>query len=60
MSLMGEACLSILAPYSVYIIPKLDDNEKTNKSTEVYQLLLEKGVPVLYDDRTELSNRRKD
>ena len=44
-----------IAPYSVYIIPKLDDNEKTNKSTEVYQLLLEKGVPVLYDDRTELS-----
>ena len=44
-----------IAPYSVYIIPKLDDNEKTNKSTEVYQLLLEKGIPVLYDDRTELS-----
>lgn len=44
-----------IAPYSVYIIPKLDDNEKTNKSTEVYQLLLEKCIPVLYDDRTELS-----
>ena len=44
-----------IVPYTLYIIPKLDDIDKTTKAQEVYNLLLEKGVQVLYDDRNELS-----
>lgn len=44
-----------IAPYSLYIIPKLDDREKLNQSLAVYKLLLKSDVQVLYDDRTELS-----
>jgi len=44
-----------LAPYSLYMIPKLDDTEKTAKSLEIYNSLLENGVSVLYDDRAEMS-----
>ena len=44
-----------LAPYCLYMIPKLDDNEKTAKSLEIYNLLLKNGVSVLYDDRIEMS-----
>ena len=49
-------CLPLnITPYSIYIVPKFDDKEKTNQSIVAYQLLLEKGVPVLYDDRTEVT-----
>lgn len=49
-------CLPInIAPYSLYIVPKLDDEEKTNKSIEVYKTLLENKVNVLYDDRDGIS-----
>ena len=49
-------CLPLnIAPYSIYIVPKFNDKEKTNQSIAAYQLLLEKGVPVLYDDRTEVT-----
>lgn len=49
-------CLPLnITPYSIYIVPKLDDEEKKNQSIAAYQLLLEKGVSVLYDDRTEVS-----
>ena len=44
-----------IVPYPLYIIPKLDDAEKTNKANAVYDLLIKNGVQVLYDDRTELS-----
>lgn len=49
-------CLPLnITPYSIYIVPKFDDKEKTNQSIASYQSLLEKGVSVLYDDRTEVS-----
>ena len=49
-------CLPInIVPYSLYIVPKLDDINKTNKSKIIYELLLNNNVPVLYDDRNELS-----
>ena len=44
-----------LAPYPLYIIPKLDDNNKTNQAQAVYNILLENGVQALYDDRADLS-----
>lgn len=44
-----------LVPYTLYIIPKLDDKEKTIKAQAVYDSFLENGIQVLYDDRNELS-----
>ena len=44
-----------ITPYPIYMIPKLDDKDKTIKTQAVYNLLLENGVSVLYDDRSELS-----
>lgn len=44
-----------IVPYSLYIIPKSDDKEKTLKAKAAYELLQENGVPILYDDRDELS-----
>ena len=44
-----------LVPYTLYIIPKLDDKEKIIKAQEVYDSFLENGIQVLYDDRNELS-----
>lgn len=44
-----------IAPYSLYIVPKLDDEEKTNKALEIYEQLTKNGVKVLYDDRADLS-----
>lgn len=44
-----------LAPYSVYLIPKIDDVNKYKQSLYIYKELIEKGVDVLYDDRLNLS-----
>lgn len=44
-----------ISPYLLYIIPKLDDQIKTEISEKHYQSLLNKGISVLYDDRKELS-----
>lgn len=44
-----------ISPYLIYIIPKDDDSEKSNIATSVYQELLTNEVPVLYDDRINLS-----
>lgn len=44
-----------ITPYLLYIIPKLDDSDKTEKAKAIYNSLLENGVQVLYDDRNELS-----
>ncbi len=49
-------CLPInIVPYLLYIIPKLDDEEKTEISQEMYNTLIKENVNVLYDDRKELS-----
>lgn len=44
-----------ISPYLLYMVPKFDDKIKTEQSELVYKLLAEKGVPVLYDDRSDLS-----
>ncbi len=44
-----------IAPYPLYMIPKLDDDNKTKIAIDTYNLLIESGVNVLYDDRNELS-----
>lgn len=44
-----------ISPYLLYIIPKDDDPEKLNIATSAYQELLTNEVPVLYDDRINLS-----
>ena len=49
-------CLPInIVPYLLYIIPKLDDEEKTTILQEMYNTLIKENVNVLYDDRKELS-----
>ena len=49
-------CLPInIVPYLLYIIPKLNDKEKTTISQEMYNTLIKENVNVLYDDRKELS-----
>lgn len=42
-----------LSPYLLYIVPKYDDEEKLNQALSVYEMLLENGVPVLFDDRNQ-------
>lgn len=45
-----------IAPYLLYIIPKMDDEEKFNIATKVYDELIEKGLTkVLFDDRSDIS-----
>lgn len=44
-----------IAPYLLYLIPKLDDENKTEQANEIYSKFLEKNIPVLFDDRKELS-----
>ena len=44
-----------IVPYSLYIIPKLDDKAKENKVLEIYEKLINNNVNVLYDNREELS-----
>lgn len=44
-----------LTPYSVYIIPKIDDNNIYMQSLYIYRELIKREVDVLFDDRTNLS-----
>lgn len=44
-----------IAPYLLYIVPKIDDVDKTEQALNLYNSLIQKGVPVLYDDRLDLS-----
>ena len=44
-----------LSPYAIYIIPKTDDSEKMEIAAKLYEELEKKGIPVLFDDRTDLS-----
>ena len=44
-----------IAPYSMYIIPKLDDKDKANLANKIYDELMDKEISVLYDDRTDVS-----
>ena len=51
----GVALPVNLAPYTLYIIPKTDDEEKTNIALKMYEDLTANGVSALYDDRLEMS-----
>ena len=51
----GVALPLNIAPYSLYIIPKLDDENKTEIANNIYNELLNLQIPVLYDDRIEAS-----
>ena len=44
-----------LSPYSLYLIPKIDDNNIYMKSLYIYRELINRGIDVLYDDRLNLS-----
>lgn len=44
-----------IAPYSFYIVPKIDDEEKLNIAKKIYSQLQAEGLQVLFDDRTEVS-----
>jgi len=44
-----------LAPYLLYIIPKTDDNNKYQCALDFYEKALALGIPVLFDDREDLS-----
>lgn len=44
-----------LAPYLLYLIPKFDDEEKLKKAYLLYELLEKNEIPVLFDDREEVS-----
>jgi len=51
----GVALPVNLAPYPVYMIPKLDDAEKTEIANSVYNTLLDSNIELLYDDRVDAS-----
>ena len=51
----GIALPTNLAPYLFYIIPKDDDAEKNKLAKKMYQKLLAKAIPVLFDDRQAMS-----
>lgn len=44
-----------LSPYMVYMIPKIEDSEKSEITETVYNDLIARGVPVLLDDRIGVS-----
>lgn len=44
-----------ISPYLLYIISKSDDVEKDGMAKEVYNMLEEKNIPILFDDRDNIS-----
>ncbi len=44
-----------LSPYGIYIIPKTDNADKLKIANELYEELESKNIPVLFDDRNDLS-----
>ena len=49
-------CLPLnIVPYAIYLIPKTDDNKKLEMANNIYQELENKKIPVLFDDRSDLS-----
>ena len=45
----------VVAPYILYIIPKDDDKDKLNTANTLYEELVSKDIPVLFDDRSDMS-----
>ena len=44
-----------LSPYSIYLIPKTDDDDKFKIANDIYHELEDKKIPVLFDDRDNMS-----
>lgn len=44
-----------ISPYSIYLIPKTDDADKLKIAEDIYDELEKKNIPVLYDDRSDMS-----
>lgn len=44
-----------IAPYKIYIVPKLDDSEKYIVAEKLYNELENANIDILFDDRPELS-----
>ncbi len=44
-----------IAPYLLYVVPKMDDVDKNRKAELIYEMFKKYNVPVLYDDRKDLS-----
>ncbi len=44
-----------IAPYTIYLIPKTDDEEKLKLANDLYNELEKNNIPVLFDDRNDLS-----
>ncbi len=49
----GVSLPASIAPYKLYIIPKLDDQNKKDQALEVYEELTKNNIKVLYDDRDD-------
>ncbi len=44
-----------IAPYTIQIIPKMDDEEKVRQGKDLYKKLQQEGIGVILDDRENLS-----
>ena len=44
-----------IAPYHLYIVPKIDDDSKNKQAEFIYEMFKKYDVPVLYDDRKDVS-----
>ena len=44
-----------ISPYAIYLIPKTDDENKLNIANKIYSELDNKNIPVLFDDRCDIS-----
>ena len=44
-----------ISPYLLYIISKTDNEEKNRKAIDAYNILQSRNVPVLFDDRENIS-----
>lgn len=51
----GIALPTSVAPYVLQIIPKMENEEKKEEASKIYQALQKEGVSVILDDRENLS-----
>ena len=51
----GFSLPKAVAPYMLQIIPKMENQEKVNLAEKIYNLLMEKGIGCILDDREKIS-----
>ncbi len=51
----GFALPETIAPFKVQIIPKMDDQEKTDMANNIYTKLQQEGIPAILDDRQNIN-----